>query len=74
MTLLVRELCAAVADLGGTLRAVERTWALLRLVVLSGLLLVGAWLFWLLPLGWLALVPLLMAGVACALLLFATWT
>ena len=35
---LVRELCAAVADLGGTLTAAERTWALLRLVVLSGLL------------------------------------
>jgi hypothetical protein len=72
VTPLVRELCAAVADLGGTLTAAERTWALLRLVVLSGLLMAGAWLFWLLPLGWLALVPLLMAGVAYALLLIAT--
>ena len=72
MTPLVRDLCAAVADLGGKLTATERTWALLRLLVLSGLLMAGAWLFWLLPLGWLALVPLLMAGVAYALLLIAT--
>ena len=47
VTPLVRELCAAVADLGGTLTAAEQTWALLHLVVLSGLLMAGAWLFWL---------------------------
>lgn len=62
---LVHDLCAAAADLGGTLTLEERTWVLLRLVVLSALLISGAWLFWLMPLGWVALGVLLIAGVAC---------
>jgi fatty acid desaturase len=69
---LVHDLCAELADLGGTLTMEERSWVLLRLVVLSALLISGAWLFWLMPLGWAALGVLLMAGVAYALLLIAT--
>ncbi|MCS5700505.1 fatty acid desaturase [Cyanobium sp. FGCU-52] len=71
-TALVRELCAAVADLGAVLSCGERLWAALRLVLLTALLLSAAWLYWLLPLGWAAISAVLLAGVAYALVLIAT--
>ena len=71
-TTLVRELCAAVADLAGEHSRAERLQAALRLVLLAVVLLGGAWLFWRLPLGWIAVSSVLVAGVAYALLLIAT--
>jgi len=69
---LVRDLCAAVADLGAPASAAERGWTGLRLAVLLAVLVGGAWLYWRLPLGWSAIAALLIAGVAYALLLIAT--
>ena len=71
-TALVRDLCAAVADLGAPPSAAERCWTALRLALLLALLLSGAWLYWQLPLGWAAIAALLIAAVAYALLLIAT--
>ncbi|MFM9101702.1 MAG: hypothetical protein ACKOPS_10340 [Cyanobium sp.] len=42
----VRDLCAAVADLGAPASAAESGWTGLRLAVLVG----GAWLYWRQPL------------------------
>ena len=72
MTSLDRDLCAAVADLGGAASWRERAWTLVRLLVLSAVLIGGSRLFWLLPLGLPAVLPLVIAGVAYALLLIAT--
>ena len=69
---LVRELCAAVADLGGEHSRAERLQAALRLLILVVVLLGGSWLYWRLPLGWIAISAVLVAGVAYALLLIAT--
>ena len=69
---LVRELCAAVADLGGEHTRAERLQAALRLLILVVVLLGGSWLYWRLPLGWIAISAVLVAGVAYALLLIAT--
>ena len=71
-TALVRDLCAAVADLGGPASAAERCAAGLRLTALAAVLLGGAWLYWWLPLGWVAIAALLIAGGAYALLLIAS--
>lgn len=71
-TALVRELCAAVADLGAVPSSVEQFWAALQLVLLTALLLSAAWLYWLLPLGWAAISAVLLAGVAYVLVLIAT--
>ncbi|MFM7514370.1 MAG: fatty acid desaturase family protein [Cyanobium sp.] len=71
-TALVRDLCAAVADLGAPASAAERGWTGLRLAALMAVLVGGAWLYWRLPLGWSAIAALLIAGVAYALLLIAT--
>jgi fatty acid desaturase len=71
-TALVRDLCAAVADLGGPASAAERCAAGLRLTALAAVLLGGAWLYWWLPMGWAAIAALLLAGGAYALLLIAS--
>ena len=71
-TALVRELCAAVSDLGAMPNRRERLWAALRLVLLTAVLFSAAWLYWLLPLGWAAISAVLLAGVAYALVLIAT--
>jgi fatty acid desaturase len=71
-TALVRDLCAAVADLGGPASAAERCATALRLTALAAVLLGGAWLYWWLPLGWVAIAALLIAGGAYALLLIAS--
>jgi hypothetical protein len=63
-TALVREICAAVADLGAMPNRRERLWAVLRLVLLTAVLFSAAWLYWLLPLGWAAISAVLLAGVA----------
>lgn len=69
---LVRDLCAAVADLGAPPSVAERFWTVLRLALLLALLLSGAWLYWQQPLGWAAIAALLIAAVAYSLLLIAT--
>jgi fatty acid desaturase len=69
---LVRELCAAVRDLGAPPSAGERAAALLRILGLAAVLLGGSGLYWTLPLGWEAIAAVLVAGVAYALLLVAT--
>lgn len=71
-TALVRDLCAAVADMGGPASAAERCATALRLTALAAVLLGGAWLYWWLPLGWVAIAALLIAGGAYALLLIAS--
>jgi fatty acid desaturase len=72
MTPLDRDLCAAVADLGGASTWGERAWTVARLFGLGGVLIGGSWLFWMLPLGVPTVAVLTMAGVAYALLLIAT--
>lgn len=72
MTSLVGELSAEVADLGRSLTTKERLWVLVRLLVLSGVLVGGAWMFFSLPLGVISLMVLVMAGIAYALLLIST--
>ena len=69
---LVRDLCAAVAELGAAPNRSERLWALMRLGLLTALLLTAAWLYWWLPLGFAAISAALLAGVAYALVLIAT--
>ena len=71
-TALVRELCAAVADLGAMPSHGERLWASLRLMLLTAVLLCAAWLYWVLPLGAAAISAVLLAGVAYGLVLIAT--
>jgi fatty acid desaturase len=71
-TALLRELCAAVGDLGGDLTLAERLRSGWRLVILAALLLGGSWLYWNLPLGGAAILAVLVAGVAYSLLLIAT--
>ena len=71
-TALLHDLCFAVRDLGGELSLAERLLAGLRLVTLGLALLAGSWFYWRLPLGWLAIGAVLLAGVAYALLLIAT--
>jgi fatty acid desaturase len=72
VTPLDRDLCAAVAELGGAPTGIERAWAVARLLGLGAVLIAGAWLYWLLPPGLAAVAVLLIAGVAYALLLIAT--
>lgn len=69
---LVRDLCAAVGDLGGPQTSAERVWSLLRLLLLVLVLVGGAWLYWRSPLSGWSLAALLPAAVAYALLLIAT--
>ena len=69
---LVRELCTAVADLGGEHSRAERLQAALRLLILAVVLLGGSWLYWWVPLGCIAIGAVLVAGVSYALLLIAT--
>jgi fatty acid desaturase len=71
MTPLDRELCAAVADLGGAPSWIERAWTVARLLGLSGVLIGGSCL-WMQPLGWPSGAMLIITGAAYALLLIAT--
>lgn len=71
-TALVRDLCAAVRDLGAAPTTGEKARASLRLAALSALLLGGGWLYWRLPLGGEAIGAVFIAGVAYGLLLIAT--
>lgn len=70
--LLVRDLYAAVADLGAAPSRLERLRSSLRLGLLAAVLLSCSWLYWVLLLSWQAIGAVLLAGVAYALVLIAT--
>lgn len=60
------------ADLGSPLTSGERGWSALRLCLLLTVLIGGAWIYWRLPLGLMAISALLMAAIAYSLLLIAS--